>query len=616
MLTTRTFQLANKLLMSKSPLRIKDLSGEYGVSTRTIKYDLEMVRDWFKAQGQQLHSQTNKGIWIECSEHDRLSLRRILTQYERSNIYPDQTIRVRKMILTLLLSNEYITAAELSDSLEVSRNTILSDLNKVEEFLCSWGLELERKQRTGYRLLGEELQIRLMLEHMVYNDLDDYEIYKMTTRITKKDQKADVGLLIDDALKDAYKEVEDHMREMYNPSLAPLMRLSDLLKILFRITFSIIRLNMGHTISSYRMLDQSKITEEGSQFLASVMERVLTDMQLPLLEEEFLYVTGGLEKEKETLDAVDITEKIIYYVSKLEGIDYKNDPKLCSNLLAHLSLRFQNGSLYLNEMNPMEDEIKRNHAELFKNVQDACRRYIKQHTLVVQDSFISLIVLHFLVSYENTFKPKRKVRVLYVCSTGRGVARLIKNRVEKEIPAVDIVAYCSLLEVEEICKREDVDMIVSVFPVETSIPVVVVEPLPGKSDIEAIREQMKLLIGPEADEVNHLLEDQEFQSIHEDTETLSQEIILKGFEVTQALLEAFPIETNQDWKSAFQMHVFLMVHRYYFDKQYDHYFYSSHPMADTDEEMVNKVRSILEDKDLHVHDAEVFTLLQYLKKWK
>ncbi|PLR82621.1 hypothetical protein CVD25_19350 [Bacillus canaveralius] len=616
MLTTRTFQLANKLLIAKSPLRIKDLSEEYGVSTRTIKYDLEIVREWFKAQEQELHSQTNKGIWIECSDHDRMNLRTILSQFERSNIYPDQSVRIRKIILTLILSNEYITAAELSDSLEVSRNTILSDLNNVEEILCSWGLILERKQRTGYRLLGEELQIRLMFEYVIYSVLDDYEIYKMTTRITKKDREVDAGLPIEDKLKDVYIAIENQMRELYNPSLAPLIRLSDLLKILFRITFSVVRLNMGHTISSYRILDQSELKDDGSYYVASVMEKVLADQQLPLLEEEFLYVTGSLEKETEPVDAVDVTGKIIQYVSNIEGIDYKKDPNLYSNLLAHLSLRFHNGSLYLKEINPIEDEIKRNNPELFKNVQEACRRYIKQHNLLAQDSFISLIVLHFLVSYECTFKPKRNVRVLYVCSTGRGVARLIKNRVEKEIPAVDIVAYCSLLEVEEICEQEKVDMIVSVFPIETSIPVVVVEPLPGKRDIEAIREQMKSLIGAEADEINHLIEKREFQSSHDDTETISQEIILKGFEVAQALLEAFPIESQENWKNAFQMHVFLMVHRYYFDKQYDQYFHTNHPVLDSDEEIMIKVRSILKDKDLHVHDAEVLTLLQYLKKWK
>lgn len=616
MLTAREFQLTNKLLNTRAPLRIKDLSVEFGVSTRTIKYDLENVREWFKAQGKIVNSQTTKGIWIECGDRERLQLRETLTKIERSKIYPDQTVRVKRIIVSLLLTNDYRTASELSDMFEVSRNTILSDMHQVESFLKSWTIELERKQRTGFRLNGNELQLRLMLEHIIFNDLNDFEIYKLTTRITKKEQEVEIGSLLDDQLKAVYETVENQMSKLYTPSLARLIRLSDLLKLLLRITFSITRLNMGHTINSYRVLDRSHYEDDTSLFLLSVMEKVYTDMKLPLLEEEYLYVSGGLEKENEQIDLVEITEKIIHYVSQQEGIDYKKDPKLYSNLLSHLSLRLQNGFLYLNEINPIEDEIKRNHASLFQSVQAACRHIIKQHASIIQDSFISLIVLHFLVSYENTFKTKRKVRVLYVCSTGRGVARLIKNRVEREIPAVDIVSYCSLLEVEEICQVEEVDMIVSVFPVETTIPVVVVEPLPVQRDIEEIREQVRLIIGLEGEETNQLLENHELNTVSHDSESISQEIILKGFELFHALLEAFPVESEGNLKNAFMMHVFLMVHRYYFDKQYDQYLYANNSMAESDEEMINQVQRILKDKDLHVHDAEVITLLQYLKKWK
>ncbi|MEK4149274.1 MULTISPECIES: BglG family transcription antiterminator [Robertmurraya] len=615
MLSAREFQLTNKLLNIKAPIRIKDLSTEFGVSTRTIKYDLENVRKWFKIQGLTVNSQTSKGIWIHCDERKRAELRRVLSQFKRFQVYPDQAMRVKRIILSLLLTNGYKTAAELSELLQVSRNTILSDLNHVDEFLTSSNVELERKPRIGYRLIGNELQLRLVLEHIVYNSLDDYQIYKMTTRITKQERQMEIGTVLERPLKQIYETAEKHMSGLYSPSLAPLLRLSDLLKFLLRLTFSVARLNLGHTINSYRVLERTQYKDELSLFLVSVMEKLYAEVQLPLLEEEFLYVSGNMEKASEQTDVVGITKKIIEYVSIREGIDYKKDPKLYSNLLSHLSLRLQNGSLYLNEINPMEDEVKRNHASLFQTVQEACRKFVKQHTLIAQDSFSSLIVLHFLVSYENTFKPKKKVKVLYVCSTGRGVARLIKNKVEKEIPAVDIVSYCSLLEVEEICQTEEVDLIISVFPVEATVPVIVVEPLPVKRDIEEIRKQVRAMIGSDGDQMNQLLENNDFTN-SEDSESLSQEIILKGFEVAHALLEAFPIEKEENWKNAFMMHIFLMVHRYYFDKQYDQYLYAHYQMLDSDEEMFHRVQQILKEKDLHVHEAEIITVIQYLKKWK
>ncbi|MFC0272623.1 BglG family transcription antiterminator [Metabacillus herbersteinensis] len=616
MLTARELEISKKLLNSKLPIRIKDLSVEFGVSTRTIKYDLENVRGWYKSQETNVISQTNKGIWIDCNDSERMELRNILTQSESTNIYPNQTVRGRRIVMLLLLTNNYVTASDLAVDLNVSRNTILSDLNLVDEFLESWAIKLERKHRTGYRLIGNELQLRFMLEHIIYNDLDDYEIYKMTTRITKGETNFEPGTVLNEPLKRVYRIVENCMSDLFEPSLTQRLRLSDLLKIQLRLTFSVTRLNLGHTIGSYRVLDQNQHTDQVSLFVFSVMEKIHSDMQLPLLEEEYLYISGGMDLETGHMDLIDITEKMINYVGELECLDYQKDPKLFSNLLAHLSLRFQNGTLYLNEMNPIANEIKRNHGELFRNVQDACRKFIKQHAFITQDSFISYIVLHFLVSYENTFKKKTKVKVLYVCSTGRGVARLIKNRVEKEIPTIEIVAYCSLLEVEDICQHKEVDLIVSVFPVETSIPVVVVEALPTKSDIEELRDMVKLLIGIEAPVSNQLLEGSELNLVSEDSETISQEIILKGFEVIHDLLEVFPLATKENWKNAFMMHVFLMVHRYHFDKQYDQYLYTTYQIEENDEEIINKVQSILKDKDMHVHEAEIITLLQYFKKWK
>lgn len=127
------------------------------------------------------------------------------------------------------------------------------------------------------------------------------------------------------------------MSAFYSPSLASLLRLSDLLKFLLRLTFSVKRLTMGRAIHSYRMLQPSHDQDELSLFLVNVMEKVYTDMQLPLLEEEYAYVAGIMEKESEQIDVVDITEKMIQYVSEQERIDYKktlNFIAICS-LICH-----------------------------------------------------------------------------------------------------------------------------------------------------------------------------------------------------------------------------------------------------------------------------------------
>lgn len=613
MLTVRELQIVTKLLDARASVRIKDLSEEFQVSTRTIKYDLENVRSWFKDQSILLHSQTNKGLWVECSDIERKELRNHLTQFERYRIYPDQSIRVRRIAMLLLLNKNYMTAADLADQLAVSRNTILSDVNHVEEFVDSWAIVLERKQRIGYQLIGEELNLRLLLEHLIFTDLNNYQIYKITTQIQKNVTDIESDPILEEPLQTFYNITEKHMRDVFTSTLAQRIHHSDLLRILIRTTISVMRMNMGYTLNGYRLIDQLQHTDEVSNFLITIMKRVFEETRFPLLEDEYLYISGGMEQDADQLNVMEITEGIIQSVSLQEGIQYHKDSKLYSNLFAHLTLRFQKGSLLFTEMNPFTEEIKRNHQSLFISIQEACQKHMKHQVIAPPDSFIAFIALHFLVSYENTFQEKRKARALYVCSTGRGVAKHIKNRVEREIQEIEFVTYCSILEVEEMCQKENIDLIVSVFPIESHIPVVVVEPVPTKRDVDVIQNQVKNILSIETLSLTSKPNQIEFQTNISDSEEISQEIILKGFEISHEIMRAFPNEIEESQKQAFMLHTFLMVHRYYFQKQYDKNLYSNLHALEKNEQKIETLKQILREKEIQLNETEIMSLCQYLK---
>jgi transcriptional antiterminator len=602
MLTVREFQIVTKLLEARKEIRIKDLSTEFGVSTRTIKYDLNNVKYWFRHHELDFHSQPNKGIWIECSEAKRMEMRNEIVYMERRKLYPNQDVRVRRIISILILANDHVTANELAERLVVSRNTILSDLQFVEEHIEPWMLTLERKQRTGYKIYGEEVHIRLLLEHIIQTELSNYEIYQIMARMMRKETQH-IHLIMEDRLVAHYQLIEKHMTAALNSSLTQQFHHSDLLTILLRLTISLTRLQMGFTVKTYKLLNIS--LHEDNPFLLPLMKATYEEACFPLLEDEYLYVSGALEKEKGQMDVAYVTEQIIRYVSGQEGIDYKQDSRLYSNLLAHLSLRFQKGTMYVSEFNPFTEEIKRNHSSLFHHIRKACQTYITTKTVSAQDSFVSFIALHFLVSYENTFKRKQKARALYVCSTGRGVAKLIKNRVEREIPDIDIVAYCSMMEVEDICKKEEVDIIVSIFPITAHVPVIVVEALPTKRDMEAIREQVEKVSSRQSLRLNSSFVQ---NNKREGSEEISQEIILKGCELTQEFLSIFGHEIEESRKNAFMMHVFLLVHRCYFDQQYDY----SVRVEDCTNKHAEVIQRLLVEKGLKVNEAEIMALVQYM----
>lgn len=612
MLTERELKIAIKFLESREPIKIKNLSQEFEVSTRTIKYDLDHVKDWFKAHEMEVDSQPNKGIWVTCDEDKRKRALNKILRNERQNQIPDQNFRLKRILMSMLLDDHYYTAAEFADNLQVSRNTILNDMNFIDELVAPWKIKLERARRRGYRLIGEELHQRLLLEHLICSNLSNYDIYQIMTRITNHEEVVEQAFLMESSLHPIYDVAERHLRDLYEPKASQLLNQSDIIVLMIRITISIKRLILGEAIKGYRVLNKSHYQDNISQFILSFMERVFNDLELPLLENEFLYISGEMKEETSGIDLIQVTNGIIEYVSEQECVDYRKDPKLFSNLFAHLSHRLQKGMFNIVEDNPFAEEIKQHHPSLFESITKACHLYLDKPVMANQDSYPSLIALHFLASLENTFYKRKKIRALYVCSTGRGVARLIKSRVEKEIHDIDLVAYCSIMKVDELCNKEKVDLIISVFPIKSEIPVIVVEPIPTKHDIEKISKiTANIMKRYPQHPANPQFEEQ--GTLNVDSENISQEIILKGFEVYQEILSAFRDYLMEPRLQALQIHVFLMVHRYYFDKEYDDFMYSDHSISEKNKQNLNIIKTILNDKELYVHESELIALLQYFK---
>ncbi|WP_368974835.1 HTH domain-containing protein [Caldifermentibacillus hisashii] len=243
MLSEREYKILLKLLKFTQPIRIKDLSREFNVSPRMIKYDLDHIKDWLAKYELQIFSQTNKGLWIEPDGEKKKIIIKELLGNESWNRIPDQNFRIKKIVMTMLQKDDYTTAASLSEILEVSRNTILSDMNLVEEFVSPWEIRLERKKRIGYRLFGEELHLRLLIENLILSNMSNYEIYQIMSSISNKEERNYTIYSVDGTLLSVFRIAEEKLSELYHPSVIKILHQSDILTLLIRITISVTRLN-------------------------------------------------------------------------------------------------------------------------------------------------------------------------------------------------------------------------------------------------------------------------------------------------------------------------------------------------------------------------------------
>ena len=96
-LTKRESQLLIYLLEMTEPVTIKQLAEKESVSVRTIKYDLEDIRDWLIERNQELHSKRSQGIWLSVSDSDRIKLKSELMDVNRLELFADQGLRINRL---------------------------------------------------------------------------------------------------------------------------------------------------------------------------------------------------------------------------------------------------------------------------------------------------------------------------------------------------------------------------------------------------------------------------------------------------------------------------------------------------------------------------------------
>ncbi|WP_368974833.1 hypothetical protein NST61_17695 [Caldifermentibacillus hisashii] len=70
----------------------------------------------------------------------------------------------------------------------------------------------------------------------------------------------------------------------------------------------------GKTIKSYRVLKDNQYTDDVSRFILNFMRSVFKTVDLPILEDEFLYLSGEFANGRR-VDLLNATQKIIEEVS-------------------------------------------------------------------------------------------------------------------------------------------------------------------------------------------------------------------------------------------------------------------------------------------------------------
>ena len=506
--STRLFELYKYLVDQKEPVSIQVLSEILDVSSRTIRYDLNEIEDLIQKYSLKLIKKPNFGILLEGAEEEQFKVFAEFNNFYNSRHFRSAKMRKYLILYRLFQKKEPILIFELADLLDVSSATVSKDLDEVEQWLESRGLDLIRRRNYGVQIEGAEIDIRHAMKSLLN---ESYETGNMIELLNKSNKKVDFKSRLDHGYNE---EIKNLLGELNLSEIEEIVKVAEKeLKIRFTDSaFTGLIVHVAFAISRLLAEQDIKIAPERLQAVKDKKEYQIAKKIALLLEKKFpvkipqdeiafitIHLLGAKMREGEV--KTDFSENELEYlvkemirvVEKYFSVNLSADQKLYSGLLIHLQAIVNRIIFDLPIKNPLLADIKDKYAEVFQASKLAARLIQSEFYVEVSEDEVGYITIHFGAALERTnYQEKKKAKVAIVCSSGVGTTNLLEVRLNNEFKVIEITASLSSLDLEDNELLNEIDFIISTIPLSLEkLDVIVVNPFLNDSDVEKIKSYLR-----------------------------------------------------------------------------------------------------------------------------
>jgi len=496
-LTERQFEILSFLINKEKPVSAKNLAKKFGVSTRTVRYDLDDIEYFLKGSTVKLQKRNKVGIWID-SPKEAKKMFLLEAPREEKTLWKVVSKEDRKkgIIETLLKCEGYTTISELSNILEVSYSTVRKDLNEADKWFEQREIKIIRKKKHGICISGNESNVRKAISEVLeYRNLEDAEF-----KIFDEWLFSDVSINV---LYNYINKVSKELKVIYSDEFST--------KLLIHIGICIKRLRQGKKINVKK--EDIDVLKDTKEFIA--VKKYIPDIEMYLGFRvpigEIWYITTHVictkiietyrDKNNASLytkEELEITQRYISKISDALSLNLRKDNILIKNLLMHIKPTLNRLKYKMPIENPILEEIKRCYPKIFGLVKKISNEISEEKGIIINDDEIGFIVMHICASVERVQKNmnKKKFRILVVCGGSIGTSKLLSSRLNSEFEELEISYEIPVSQISSYING-NIDFLISTVPIDEVLikPVITVSPLLPEEDIVRIKSLMKVLRG-------------------------------------------------------------------------------------------------------------------------
>lgn len=465
---------------------MKELAEQFGVSTRTIRNDLEQINEFLNKNKLSGVSLGKQGV-IETGK----DMERARQYLFRDDFYSYKLERhERKMFMATLLicEKDYRTLSDLADCMYVSRSTVIQDLDGLKAFFKRHKLYVVSHSNKGLILEGEEKNKRLLLLSMIKSNESVYREAPVFER------------LICSLKEECRVDMEDLK------TMEKVINLAEHFSGRFLTDTSFTNLKYFLVLSLYRMrlkMYAEQDSKKNSKYeMAGYILKQLSDFAgIEVVEEEVKFLGRILNEmryikkttsNQEIVKMQVITRTFIEHVSIDIDLNLQGDYIFYENLINHLESMFSS-AIQDNTVNSVVTEVLERYPKIQEAVQNnvsVLEEYIGRKLNEVE---ISYIVVHICAAMERNKNSTERYSVILVCNGGIGTSQLLLARLKKyfNFDVADIIPAHDLKNAD----IDEADVILSTVALDTDMEYIQVDPLLNDEDCINVGKKLSRLKG-------------------------------------------------------------------------------------------------------------------------
>lgn len=438
MITQRQYHIIKFLLEMKKPISSQMIAQKMGVSQRTIKTEIGLIKE--QCEDSAFHIISKKGTGYQIIVIDNESVSSILEKY---SIYDEYNVfEERNSMLQCLLikSNKAIHLQDFEDEMYSNRNSIYQCINHSVQVFLEYDLALKSSNK-GYFLYGKEHNKRVFIHNLLKRNYTYVQKAFHNYKGNPKEKKQ----IIEVVINYLHEEKEKAISKVSVDEIVDYLYLSH------------IRNREGNVLS-FTSNDRNLIREFPITYATSskIIKELKEKFQMQYTKDDVLFLLillmsyrlSNISYAKETLrkELYTIANECLHYVQKSLGIQEEDANDTLMNITCYLrSFQLRNYYKIMIRIDYISYVKIRRSFLAALDMAYYCLEYL-YHTygyMINEDELLYL--LPCFVTYHNSLKKKHKLNALVITISGVMFGNLIKEKLKDEFEAyfnnIDVKEY-------------------------------------------------------------------------------------------------------------------------------------------------------------------------------